>query len=437
MQNDGNLHLVAAGDALISQSIAGFSEPRFMKLLDLIGAADAGFVNLEGVVRNREEGTPQAESGGTWVSISPTHAQELAQLGFNLFATAHNHSLDWGADGLLAMNAHLDALGITHAGAGENLAAARQPAYLDIPNGRVALISAATSFNNWNRAGNSRPDCQGRPGLNGIRVKTTLQVTPEEFATLQHLNSELKLDAKTLLREKLGFKAPAVPGTLTFGQYEVRSGPVRKLLLEPNTRDVTSILNAVREARRQADWVVFSVHNHEMGDGKLEVPPAWLQDLCRQAVDAGADVVLGHGPHVLQGIELHEGKPILYSLGNFIFQNETQAQQPADFYEAQGLGPDDGPADLFDKRAQNGGFAAHAHYWQSVLADFEWSGGRLARLRLHPVTLGMGLRRSIRGRPMLADPLEGEQIIRDLAGLSEEFGTTIRWEGGTGAVLIP
>jgi poly-gamma-glutamate synthesis protein (capsule biosynthesis protein) len=432
----GDLHLIAAGDALMSQSLNGFSEPRFTQLLELISAADAGFINLEGVVRNRDEGTPQAESGGTWVSISPAHARELTQLGFNLFATAHNHSLDWGADGLLAMNAHLDALGVTHAGVGPNLAAARQPAYLDTPKGRVALISAATSFNNWNRAGNSRPDCQGRPGLNGIRIRTMLQVTPDEFTVLQHLNRELKLDAKTLLREKLGFKSPAAPGTLTFGQYEIRTGPVRQLLQEPDARDLAGLLSAVHEARRQADWVVFSVHNHELGDGKLEVPPVWLQDLCRRVIDAGADMVVGHGPHVLQGIELHDGKPILYSLGNFIFQNETQAQQPADFYEAQGLGPEHGPADLFDRRAKNGGFAAHAHYWQSVLADLEWSDGQLARLRLHPVTLGMGLRRSLRGRPMLACLQEGERIIRDLASLSEGFGTTIRWEAGYGTVLI-
>jgi poly-gamma-glutamate synthesis protein (capsule biosynthesis protein) len=437
MQDEGRLHLVAAGDALVSQSLSGFSEPAWLQLRQLIAAADAGFINLEGVVRHPTEGTPQAESGGTWVSISPRHARELAGLGFNLFNTAHNHSLDWGADGLLAMHGHLDELGVTHAGTGANLAAARMPAYLDTPRGRIALISAATSFNNWNRAGNTRPDCPGRPGLNGLRIRTTLQVTHSEFALLQQINSELRLDARTLLREKLGFKPAAEPGTLTFGQYEVRTGPERALLQEANSQDLAGILNAVREAGRQADWVIFSVHNHELGDGRLEVPPAWLQDLCRQAVDAGADAVLGHGPHVLQGIELHEGSPILYSLGNFIFQNETQAQQPADFYETQGLGSDEGPADLFDKRAAGGGFAPHQHYWQSVVAGIEWSERRLKRLRLHPVTLGMGLRRSVRGRPLLAGPQEGRQVIHDLATLSEPFGTQIRWETDYGVLEIP
>jgi poly-gamma-glutamate synthesis protein (capsule biosynthesis protein) len=438
MQDNGNLHLVAAGDALVSQSLQRFSEPAYLELLGLIAAADAGFVNLEGVIRNADEGTPQAESGGTWVSISPEHARELAGLGFNLFATAHNHSLDWGQDGLLAMQRHLDTLGVAHAGTGSNLTQARKPAYLDTPQGRVALVSTATSFNGWNLAGDPRPDCGGRPGLSGIRLRTTLQVQPDEFAVLQRLNAQLLLDARTQLREKLGFRAPAAPGTLTFGQYEVRSGAARELIQTTDPRDVDGVLRAVREAARQADWVVFSVHNHELGEGRLDVPPGWLQKLCREAVGAGADVVLGHGPHVLQGIELHEGKPIFYSLGNFIFQNETQAQQPADLYEAQGLGSDAGPADVFDRRARNGGFAAHRHYWQSVIAGIEWRAGTLERVRLHPVTLGMGLRRSVRGRPMRAGTPEGRQIIGDLAQLSEHFGSVIRWdEAGYGVLETP
>ncbi len=45
-------------------------------------------------------------------------------------------------------------------------------------------------------------------------------------------------------------------------------------------------------------------------------------------IDAGADVFVGHGPHVLRGIEIYKGKPIFYSLSNFIFQNETVLRMP-------------------------------------------------------------------------------------------------------------
>lgn len=430
--------LAAVGDALVSQSVSANLAPERSGVGQLLARADAAFVNLEGVVRSGDEGTPQAESGGTWVTIRPAHARELVDLGFNLVNTAHNHTLDWGQDGLRAMLAHLDRLEVAHAGAGRNLAAARQPAYLDTPKGRVALVGVAVSFNNWNRAGSSRSDCAGRPGLSGIRLKTTLQVTADEFGTLERLNQELQLDAKTLLREKLGFIPPAVAGTLQFGQYEVRQADTRAALQQLHPGDVFEVLQSVREARRQADRVLFSVHNHELGDGRLEVPPVWLQEFCRQVLDAGADVVLGHGPHILQGIELHEGKPILYSLGNFIFENELQQVQPADIYEAQGLGPTDGPADVFEKRAERGGFAAHRHYWDSVLVVLDWEGDRLTELQLHPVTLGFGEQRSKRGSPVLADRADGRRIIAHLAELSAAFGSSIEWrEAGYGVLLIP
>lgn len=429
--------LIAVGDALVSQSVTASLAPECSGVGRLLTGADAAFVNLEGVVRNKGEGTPQAESGGTWVTIQPAHARELAELGFNLFNTAHNHTLDWGQDGLLAMLSHLNRSGVTHAGAGENLAAARQPAYLDTPKGRVALIAVAVSFNNWNRAGHSRPDCRGRPGLSGVRLQTTLQVTAEEFTALERLNSELQLDAKTLLREKLGFLPPAAEGTLQFGQYNVRRGATRALLQELHPGDVREVLQSVSEARRQADRVMFSVHNHELGDGRLEVPPVWLKEFSRQVLDAGADAILGHGPHILQGIELHEGKPILYSLGNFIFENETQQVQPADLYEAQALRPEHGPADVFDKRAERGGFAAHRHYWDSVVAVLDWQGKQLTELQLHPVTLGFGEPRSRRGSPVLASGAEARRIIADLAALSAPLGSSLEWhEAGYGVLRI-
>ena len=47
-------------------------------------------------------------------------------------------------------------------------------------------------------------------------------------------------------------------------------------------------------------------------------------------VDAGADLFVGHGPHVLRGVEIYKGKPIFYSLGDFIFQNETLLRLPSE-----------------------------------------------------------------------------------------------------------
>ena len=52
-------------------------------------------------------------------------------------------------------------------------------------------------------------------------------------------------------------------------------------------------------------------------------PEDYQKTLARQYIDAGADAVIGSHPHVLQGIEYYQGKPIFYSLGNFIFNNSA------------------------------------------------------------------------------------------------------------------
>lgn len=76
----------------------------------------------------------------------------------------------------------------------------------------------------------------------------------------------------------------------------------------------------IREARKGCDVLVVSFHG---GVEKADFPHEIQRAFGRAAVDAGADLVLGHHPHVLQPVELYKGKPILHSLGNFIFVSPT------------------------------------------------------------------------------------------------------------------
>lgn len=73
---------------------------------------------------------------------------------------------------------------------------------------------------------------------------------------------------------------------------------------------------AITEARSNADVVVVMVH---WGEEKVDLPNAVQKSLAYAFVDAGADLVIGHHPHVLQGFELYKDKWIAYSLGNFVF----------------------------------------------------------------------------------------------------------------------
>jgi poly-gamma-glutamate capsule biosynthesis protein CapA/YwtB (metallophosphatase superfamily) len=72
----------------------------------------------------------------------------------------------------------------------------------------------------------------------------------------------------------------------------------------------------IAELRRRVPLVVVSLH---LGDRYQRGPSAYERALCHRAIEAGADAVVGHGPHILGPMELYRGKPILYSLGNFAF----------------------------------------------------------------------------------------------------------------------
>ena len=78
---------------------------------------------------------------------------------------------------------------------------------------------------------------------------------------------------------------------------------------------------------------MVSIHSHQMTGEDKESPAQFLQTFAKACIDAGASVILGHGPHILRGIELYKDGIIFYSLGNFLFENDTTTHQPADFYE--------------------------------------------------------------------------------------------------------
>lgn len=77
----------------------------------------------------------------------------------------------------------------------------------------------------------------------------------------------------------------------------------------------------IARARQSADYVIVSFH---WGSECEEFPREYQKSTARKAIDAGADVVLGHHPHVLQGIEFYKSGVIFYSLGNFAFASKSR-----------------------------------------------------------------------------------------------------------------
>ena len=87
------------------------------------------------------------------------------------------------------------------------------------------------------------------------------------------------------------------------------------------TYDPTLFLEAIRDAKDNADFVVAYVH---WGVERNNFPENYQKVFARNYIDAGADAVIGCHPHVMQGLQFYKGKPIAYSLGNFWFNKSTK-----------------------------------------------------------------------------------------------------------------
>ena len=416
--------LAATGDSLITRRLA-LPNGDAQLLSALIGAADVRFTNLETVIRH-DEGFPAAQSGGTWTSSPPEVLDDLhAYYGFNLVGWATNHTLDYSCGGLEATARHLRRRGLVHAGAGANLAEASLPQYLDTTAGRVALIALTATFHESWIAGEQRGDCPGRPGINPLRHQTVYRVSPARLAVLKETAAVSGINEYRNLMVKNGFQKPDPDNLFRFGQHlfgATSPGEAECETTTPDPRDMQRTFKAIDEARRQAALVVISLHAHDFKDGRNEAAAQYLGDFARACIDRGAHAVIGHGPHIVRGIEVYKRRPIFHSLGNFIFQSDTVARLPSDYYEKYGLGSEHTPADAFDIRSDGDrrGYAADPRIWRAILPVWRMEEGDLAELTLHPLALGFGQPRHASGWPSLTSDTT---VIEEVQSLSKELGT--------------
>jgi poly-gamma-glutamate synthesis protein (capsule biosynthesis protein) len=396
----GNFTIALTGDSMLTRRLSSFSEPAYLKLAELLRGADACFGNLESTVRHSDEGSPAISrmGRGTFMTTEPALVPEMKWLGLNLLSCANNHAFEYGEEGVLATMRHLDGGGIVHAGTGKNLASARAPGYLDTNNGRVALVAAngtsarALISAPWGKAGSQRPDHSGRPGVNPLGFDTTFIVDPKSFEDLERIERELGFDPEKE-REK---RADSGEKIIDFRGNRFVAGEGFGVVTKADPRDLEENLRWIHEARRQADWLIVSLHWHEFGGETLrkarnvtdcEEPADFVADFAHRAIDAGADLFVGHGPHVPLGVEIYKSKAIFYSLGNFIFQNETVKSFPGDAYERFGLDETATPADWWDARTDNGrkGHPANPRYWENFVALCEFKAGKFAGTTLYPI----------------------------------------------------
>lgn len=190
---------------------------------------------------------------------------------FTVVSMASNHTMDWGQDAFLDCIENLRSDGLSPIGGGRDLAQARQPAELQFGSTRVAMLAYCSVAPEGYYAG--APD---KPGVAPMRAITHYE--------------PLEIDQ---------------PGT-----------PPR-IMTFPDELDLERLVADVRQARASADVVIVSLH------WGIHYVRAMLADyqsaVAHAAIDAGADLILGHHPHKLKAVEVYRGKVIFYSIGNFAF----------------------------------------------------------------------------------------------------------------------
>ena len=423
---------VAAGGDLLGpyQPLQGAPDPALQAVFRHFHDADLGFANQEGSVFDLEtfKGWQAAESGGGYPLEPAAVAKELRALGITVVSKANNHATDWGTEGLVETLKSLEAAGIAEAGAGMTLAQAREPVYLRTSKGIAALIDTASTFTPMSvacpppgpRHGQGAHSC---PGISALHVREVHLLPFGQFNELRGLVSELRVTSQQQLwsGEISTNLAEQGNGDLVVGDSVFRGGSSPGLTWEMNESDVNAVIGSIREARQKANFVLFSIHAHQItpyrspseGDDNETARPADFETkLFHAAIDTGADSVVRTGPHVLGGIEIYRGKPIFYSLGSLFFQfGGTRSYQ-----------------------VPNGMFLRFSDAWfQTIVPVTTYRNGKVSEIRLYPITLESS-HAATDGRPRPAEAAQARDILERVKALSAPYGTQITMVNGVGII---
>ncbi|TYB57399.1 CapA family protein [Nonomuraea sp. PA05] len=242
-----------------------------------LSGGDLAFCQLEMNLTDRGSRLPQVRHTAR---AAPATAGSLRRAGFDVVSWAGNHCMDWGADGFFDTIDALTGQDITVLGVGQDIAAAREPRVVERAGTKIAFLAYCSILpaDYW--------ATERRPGCAPMRAHTVYEPTE-----------------------------PDQPGT-----------PCR-ILTYPHRDDLAALVEDVGRARERADVVIVSLH------WGIHFVPAVLadyqRDVAHAAIDAGADLILGHHAHILKGVEVHRGKAIFYSLGNFAMDLPMTAEHAA------------------------------------------------------------------------------------------------------------
>jgi poly-gamma-glutamate synthesis protein (capsule biosynthesis protein) len=234
-----------------------------------IATADFRFVQCERVYSNR--GTFEnwvSIPNGRWSKLDPEFASVFKAARADVVSVASNHALDYGYDALEDTMNLFRGWDMKVVGGGRGREEATTPVVLE-KNGVTVAILAYCSV-----AREGQAAVGDHPGISAIRVRTW------------------------------------------YGAPDSQPGCPPPIHSEARDEDVAAMVEDIRAAKKIADAVVVSMHW-----GLRYIPKVlanYEQPLAHAAIDAGADVIVGHHPHSIKAIEVYKGVPCFYSIGNYL-----------------------------------------------------------------------------------------------------------------------
>ncbi|MBI4182706.1 MAG: CapA family protein [Proteobacteria bacterium] len=263
-------------------NLLGVADPElpFARVAPRMRAADVVFANLECCFCD-PAGPRDLDREGFYAPTAAAAALRAA----NVHAVGIANNVNYGGRAIASSLAVLDRLGIAHSGAGANRTAAAAPAVVERAGLRFGFLQRTSVF--W----------------------------PTDHAAGEHSPGVAVVRGHTAYRPRLEVSKAAT-----------RPGAPPEILTWADPEHLAGLRDDIARLRRECDILVAS---HHWGyDAEVL---AYQAEIAHAAVDAGADVVMGHGPHLPLAIEVYKGRPVFYGLGSFSFDIGHRGRKHGDW----------------------------------------------------------------------------------------------------------
>jgi poly-gamma-glutamate capsule biosynthesis protein CapA/YwtB (metallophosphatase superfamily) len=281
-----SLIMLLLGDINIQRRANPADALRYVR--ETLNRADVVYGNLEGLLVKSEGPGKDIPDKGGWQHVGPEAVQALKAGNIRVVGLANN--VAYGPANIMKTLALLDANRIAHTGAGANIDEAHRPAIVEFNGVRIGFLQYTGKWYAQDR----QIATSSRPGV--ARIMSRDGITIDESDLIR-------------MREDIHRLRPLV-------DIVVVSSHNRDGLGHPLAPELTADTRPVKAAQESANDTASMLSPIPLGPQFAQTEP-YQKTLAREAIDAGADIVFGHGSHVLQGVDLYKGKPVLYCLGNF------------------------------------------------------------------------------------------------------------------------